>query len=120
MKQNRGNESSQRPIDKYNKNQNVKKKLTEEEKQQRLAEMQDNAKWRENVRSSNIKKYKNEDKTEKRLHEESTTDKSQIQASNMFNNMMHDAYSTAEDRIKRNKKNLQRNGDSYEKNFTRR
>lgn len=58
--------------------------MTEEEKQRRLAEMQDNAKWREDLRSSNLKKYKDEEVTEKRQHAESTSESSQAKASQMF------------------------------------
>jgi len=118
LKQIRGNEDHQRSGQSYKKN--APKRLTEEEKQQRLAEMQDNAKWRENVRSNNMNNYKNEDKYEKKLHDESTSENSQVQASRLFNNMMHDAYASKEDRIKRNIKNLQRNEASFEKNFTKR
>ena len=34
--------------------------------------------------------------------------------------MMRDAYVSAEDRIKRNMKNIQRNSSAFEKNFARR
>ena len=37
----------------------------------------------------------------------------------IFSNMMRDAYSSTEDRIKRNIKNVQRNQSSFEKNFAR-
>jgi hypothetical protein len=50
--------------------------MTEEEKQRRLAEMQDNAKWREDLRSQNI--------TDKKQHAESTSETSQAKASQMF------------------------------------
>lgn len=117
LKQIRGNEDSKKSATAYNRNA-PKPKMTEEEKQRRLAEMQDNAKWREDLRSSNLKKYKDEEVTEKRQHAESTSESSQAKASQMFNHMMHDAYSSAADRIHRNRKNLQR-GDT-EKSFTKR
>ena len=40
------------------------RKLTDEEKQRRLEEMMDNAKWREENRNKNVKRYKEEDKQE--------------------------------------------------------
>merc|ERR1712150_148568 len=104
-------------IEKYD--NKIRPKMSNEEKQKRLAEMQDNAKWHENIRSKNIKNYKNEDELEKKLNAESTTEKSKSQASHMFNKMMHDAYDSAEDRIKRNKKSLQNNDASFNKNFAR-
>lgn len=58
--------------------------MTEEEKQRRLAEMQDNAKWREDIRSNNLKKYKDEEVSEKKKHAESTSESSQAKASQMF------------------------------------
>jgi hypothetical protein len=58
--------------------------MTEEEKQRRLAEMQDNAKWREDLRSQNIKKYNDEEITDKKQHAESTSETSQAKASQMF------------------------------------
>ena len=40
------------------------RKLTKEEKEERLAEMMDNAKWREDQRTKNVKHYKAQDKKE--------------------------------------------------------
>jgi len=100
-------------------NKNITKKLSEEEKQKRLQEMQENAKWRNEVRTTNVKKYKYEAKYEEKLEEASNTKGSQAEASRYFNNMMKDAYTSAEDRIKRNIKNVQRNQSAFEKNFAR-
>lgn len=119
IRKNESTHQSETKVERYDRNK-PRPKLTDEEKRRRLAEMQDNAKWHENARTKNIKHYKNEDELEKKLHVESTTEKSKSQASHLFNNMMHDAYGSAEDRIKRNRKNLQRNEASFEKNFTKR
>ncbi len=61
-----------------------KRKLTENEKQNRLAQMQENAKWREDVRTNNIESYKKEKDSEKRLHEESVSKKAKSAASHLF------------------------------------
>ena len=61
---------------------NVSNKLSEEEKRRRLEEMQDNAKWRSNVRDSNIKTYRHDDKREEEIQKESRH--SHADASNMF------------------------------------
>ena len=42
----------------------IDRKLTAEEKKRRLEEMMDNAKWREDQRKQNVKRYEKEDKTE--------------------------------------------------------
>ncbi len=46
--------------------------------------MQENARWREDVRSSNIESYKMEREREKKLHEESVSKKSRSDASHLF------------------------------------
>jgi hypothetical protein len=61
-----------------------KNRLTEEEKAQRLKEMEDNAKWRESVRNKNIKTYKNESKKDAEEEEMSKSANSQKDASNLF------------------------------------
>ena len=40
------------------------KKLSEEEKKLKLQQMSENAKWRNDIRDKNIKKYKQDDKKE--------------------------------------------------------
>jgi hypothetical protein len=47
-----------------------RKKLSEEEKEQKRREMMDNAKWREKEREKNIANYKAEDEKEKNRTEE--------------------------------------------------
>jgi hypothetical protein len=46
--------------------------------------MQENAKWRNDVRTSNVKKYKSDAKHEEKLEEESVSENNQIEASNYF------------------------------------
>ena len=46
--------------------------------------MQENAKWREDVRSTNIESYKMEKDCEKKLHEESVSKKAKSAASHLF------------------------------------
>ncbi len=84
MKQIRSNDGSVVSNQKIKSDKNVTKKMSDEEKQLRLAEMQQNAKWRNDVRSSNINKYKSEEHNEKRLQDESNTDDSKVEASQYF------------------------------------
>lgn len=119
IKQIRASENSKVSLKSHSIQKNISSKLTDEEKQRRLLEMQENAKWRNDVRSNNIKKYRTDAKHEEKLEEENKDKKSQTEASSYFNNMMRDAYSSTEDRIKRNIKNVQRNQSSFEKNFAR-
>jgi hypothetical protein len=100
-------------------NKDIRVKLSEEEKQKRLAEMQDNAKWREDVRNKNLKTYKREDRHDEDLQESNNSKHYQKEATHNFNNLMRDAYSSTEDRIKRNIKNIQRNSSALDSNFAR-
>ncbi len=58
--------------------------MSDEEKQRRLQEMQENAKWRNEVRHTNIKRYKSDAKLEEKLEKESTSKDSQVEASHYF------------------------------------
>lgn len=60
------------------------KKLTDEEKQRRLKEMQENAKWRQEVREKNIKTYKYEEKKEEELEKKSKSARMQSEAALLF------------------------------------
>jgi len=70
--------------DKRNANSNVRAKLTEEEKQKRLAEMQDNAKWRNDIRNKNVSKYKQDDKKEEALQQNNNAKHYQKEAAHNF------------------------------------
>jgi len=97
-----------------NKPRESSKKMSEDERQKRLQEMSDNAKWRNENRDKNVTKYKNEKKKE----EEEVSIKIG-EPTDMFSSMMRDAYVSTEDRIRRNVKNIQRNESAFEKNFAR-
>lgn len=51
-----------------------KVKLTEEEKERRMQEMMDNAKWRNEQREKNVQKYKTKEAKEKKSEKEGYTD----------------------------------------------
>jgi hypothetical protein len=70
--------------DKRNSSSNVRTKLTEEEKQTRLAEMQDNAKWRNDIRNKNVSKYKQDDKKEDELQQNNNAKHYQKEAAHNF------------------------------------
>lgn len=91
------------------------KKLSDAEKALKLQQMTENAKWRNEIRNKNVKKYRDDDKKE----ELDDRNKNDPEASEVFNSMMRGAYSSAEDRIKRNVKNIQRNENAYDRNFAR-
>lgn len=94
----------------------VKTKLTEEEKEKRLQEMQQNANWREKEREVNVKRSQNEAKREAENEKNSTFDRDYI------NKQMHKALSTntsVEDRIKSNLNNIQRMGNTMNSSFLR-
>ncbi|KAK3742814.1 hypothetical protein RRG08_064213 [Elysia crispata] len=90
-----------------------RRKLTEEEKQQRLEEMMKNAEWREDQRETNVRKYREEDREREKKDNEK-------QSSGFISSMMfeHASSSSVEDRIRRNKYNIQRTRKDLDKNFT--
>ncbi|CAC5388425.1 unnamed protein product [Mytilus coruscus] len=102
----------QKPKSTYNKADYKPRKLTEEEKKKKLEEMMDNAKWREDNRTMNVKRYTEEEKREKQ-------ERSKSHESGFLNSMMssHAEQSSVEDRIKRNRYNLQRTKADLDKNF---
>jgi hypothetical protein len=74
--------SSDGPKPSYNKN--VSSKLSEEEKQRRLAEMQANASWRNDVRAKNVSKYKSDEKKDEEMQEDNNMKHRQAEASAHF------------------------------------
>lgn len=50
------------------------RKLDEAERDRRLREMQDNAKWREEQRERNFKRYKDDDDREEKANKDRTSD----------------------------------------------
>lgn len=93
----------------------VKKKLTTEEMERRREEMMSNAKWRDQQRSTNVERYKDEDtKEEESLFKEGSS-------ADFLNPLLtkHAEASSVEDRLKRNKYNIQRTKAALDKNFTK-
>lgn len=60
------------------------RKLSDEEKQRRLKEMEQNAKWRQEVREKNVKNYKNEERKEQELEKKSKSSRMQSEAALLF------------------------------------
>lgn len=94
--------------------------LTDQEKQERLDEMQQNAAWRAKQRETTLFKHRRDQKLAAEDDYRNNDTDNQQKASNMFNNIMRDAYCSTEDRIKRNIKNVQRSESSNDKKFTER
>ncbi|CAB3403249.1 unnamed protein product [Caenorhabditis bovis] len=92
-----------------------RKVLTDEEKAARLKEMQENAKWREEVRARNMNRDQEDDKEE--LEE---LDKNGY-APSFIRNQMRDACDdmTVEKRLQSNKKGVQRSHGYMDRSFAR-
>ncbi|XP_071101104.1 pre-mRNA-splicing factor CWC25 homolog [Haliotis cracherodii] len=92
-----------------------RRKLTDEERQRRLQEMMDNARWRDEQRKSNVQRYQEEDRKEE------AEQKKKGSSADFINPLMaqHASSSTVEDRLKRNKYNIQRTKAALDKNFTK-
>ncbi|KAH3752084.1 hypothetical protein DPMN_186694 [Dreissena polymorpha] len=99
--------------------QQPKRKLTEEERQRRLAEMEENARWREDQRRGNVTRYREEDREEeaKQSRNYETTGSSEF-----VNPLMskHAENSSVEDRIKRNRHNILRTTADMDRGFSKR
>ncbi|XP_013401604.1 pre-mRNA-splicing factor CWC25 homolog isoform X2 [Lingula anatina] len=92
-----------------------RKKLSSDELERRRKEMMENAQWREEQRSKNVKRYREEEKKE-----EETRIK-HGDGDNFLNPMMtkHAEQSSVEDRLKRNRYNIQRTRADLDKDFTK-
>lgn len=89
----------------------------EEEKQRRLREMMDNAKWRDEQRSANVRRYQ----AEEELEEARARPDGRGAASFIRNELSKAAAaSTVERRVQSNKYNIQRTSGSMDENFARR
>jgi hypothetical protein len=62
----------------------VTSKLSEEEKRKRLAEMEQNAKWRSDTRDKNVSKYRDEEKREDEMQKLNKGKDMQDEASSLF------------------------------------
>lgn len=81
--------------------------MTDEERERKLAEMMDNAKWRDEQRGKNVKRYKEED--EKEAKEIATnTEKGANFIQPMKVQTFTSSTASVESRIKRNIHSLQR------------
>ena len=81
-----------------------------------LKEMMENAKWREDQRTKNVKHFRKMDEEEEKKHIEGTHDPDFIR-----NQLVTAASSgTVEKRIQSNKHNIQRGVNDMDKNFARR
>ncbi|KIH61214.1 hypothetical protein ANCDUO_08521 [Ancylostoma duodenale] len=87
--------------------------LTEEEKQEKLREMMQNAAWRQETRNSNLKRARLVDEQEA---EEDTNDKAPSFIRSQLNSAASDL--TVEQRLQSNKKSLQRSHGFMEPKFT--
>jgi len=91
-------------------------KLSDEERAKKLREMMSNADWRDEQRTKNVKKYREEEKEEEdqhysRDHDPEFVRKQLIKAASS---------GTVESRIQSNKHNIQRSGMAMDKNFAKR
>lgn len=59
-------------------------KLSEEEKKRRLREMEENAKWRSDIRNKNIKTYKQDVRKEDEEQERDQSVQKRTEAANLF------------------------------------
>ena len=89
--------------------------MSDEEKQKKLREMMSNADWRDEQRTKNVKRYREEDKVEEKEHFSRDHDpefvrKQLIRAAE---------FGSLEKRIQSNKHNIQRSGMAMDKNFAR-
>lgn len=91
-----------------------RKKLSEEELEQKRREMMDNAKWREKEREKNVARYKAQDEKERKKNKGYDEDFLRKQLSSVA------SQGTVESRIKSNLNNIQRSGRDMDKNFARR
>ncbi|XP_062894155.1 pre-mRNA-splicing factor CWC25 homolog isoform X1 [Mobula hypostoma] len=94
---------------------NQSRKLSAEELERKRLEMMENAKWRDQVRQCNIKRYKEEDEMEQ---EREKRDKGEAKFLHKMK-LQSTATSSLEDRVKRNIHSIQRTPAALEKNFMR-
>lgn len=91
-------------------------KLSDDEKQRRLQEMTQNAAWRDEDRTRNVQKYREDYKREEEAHKNRDFD------NNFVNKQVHKAFdsqNSVESRLKSHKNNIQRSSNSMNYNFAR-
>lgn len=101
--------------DNKSKQREPRKTLTDEEKAARLAEMQANVKWRDEVRETNVAKGRVEDEEEKEEADRNGY------APSFIRNQMRDACNdmTVEKRLQSNKRGVQRSHGYMDRSFAR-
>ncbi|KAK9510964.1 hypothetical protein O3M35_005631 [Rhynocoris fuscipes] len=107
--------STSKPAEKVKTSAPLRKRLTEEEKAERLKEMTANAEWRSHLTTKNYKRYKEEQKKEKETSEKDFDE-------GFFRRQMALATSdsTVQQRIKSNVNKIQRSEKHMYENFARR
>ncbi|XP_052869944.1 pre-mRNA-splicing factor CWC25 homolog [Anopheles cruzii] len=93
-----------------------KRPLTEEEMEEKRRAMQENAQWREEDRSSNVKRYEAEDRRENAKHGNREYDREFL--TKQFKHAA--ANETVESRIRSNRNNIQRSNGAMDSNFAKR
>jgi len=105
---------------------NIKKKkavMTEEEMEAKRREMMSNAEERNKERKANVKKYREEERREvkeEKDEKEKASHFSDTTQPDFVRPLVNQAYTSAEDRIKRNIYSVQRSKADQDKNFTKR
>uniref|UniRef100_A0A8D9FC07 Pre-mRNA-splicing factor CWC25 homolog n=1 Tax=Cacopsylla melanoneura TaxID=428564 RepID=A0A8D9FC07_9HEMI len=109
--------STSKPAEEPKKISHHKKvKLSEEEKEQKLKEMMDNAKWRDDLREKNIKEYQKEAEKEKEKYNEKY-EKDKFMRKQLSIAAEH---SSVESRLRSNINNIQRSSHAMSSPFDRR
>ncbi|XP_058059010.1 pre-mRNA-splicing factor CWC25 homolog isoform X1 [Anopheles bellator] len=93
-----------------------KRPLTEEEMEEKRRAMQENAQWREEDRSRNVKRYEAEDHRENAKHGSREYDREFL--TKQFKRAA--ASETVESRIRSNRNNIQRSNGAMDSNFAKR
>ncbi|KAL5281233.1 CWC25 family protein [Megaselia abdita] len=92
------------------------RQMSSEEKQRRLQEMTQNAAWRDEDRSRNVQKYREDYRREEEAHKSRDFD------NNFVHKQVHKAFdsqNSVESRLKSHKNNIQRSSNSMNYNFAR-
>ena len=90
--------------------------MSDEEKARKLREMMSNADWRDEQRTKNVQRHRNEEKEEEDQHYSRDHDPEFLRKQLM----KAASTGTVEQRIQSNKHNIQRSGFAMDKNFARR
>jgi len=105
------------------KNDRAVRELDEDEMERKRQEMMGNAKWREQQRGANVKRYKEQDAKEESSVQSMLNKTGREDKARFIKKMQHESYSSShtasvEDRIKRNIHSKQRTKAALDKKFT--